>query len=62
MVMSVVLAALSGGELIIVVMAAIALVCMLSASVLGIFTRLARGRLGRAERETGSGRSAPPST
>ena len=46
-----VLAALSGGELIIVMMAVVALVFMVGASVLGIFTRLTRGRVSRPDRD-----------
>lgn len=45
------LAALVGYELLVVALAGFMLICLLSASVLGILTRLSRGRLGRDQRD-----------
>lgn len=45
------LAALVGYELLVVILAVVALACLVSASVAGIFTRLSRGRVGRRREE-----------
>lgn len=53
------LAALVGYELLVVILAVIALAFLVSASLAGIFTRLSRGKVSRTERE---GPSSPDRT